>query len=246
MDEGRRRAYLKAMGITPWVLREAPEPAGSAVLQDEGEASPVPESEAPARPEMPVPESDTSGLDWEALTEAVRDCRRCPLHAGRTQAVFGVGNPDADWLFVGEAPGREEDRLGEPFVGRAGQLLDAMLAAAGHSRQEVYIANILKSRPPNNRDPEPEEIAACLPWLRRQIELVRPRVMMLVGRIAAQTLLETTSPLGRLRGQVHQVPELGIPAVVTYHPAYLLRSPQQKPKAWADLCLALDVLEGRQ
>jgi DNA polymerase len=178
-------------------------------------------------------------MDWAALEAAVRACTRCPLHASRTQGVPGVGNRQADWLLIGEAPGAEEDRRGEPFVGRAGQLLDAMLAAVGRDRSSVYIANVIKSRPPSNRDPLPEEIAACLPFLHRQIALIRPRLVLIVGRVAAQTLLATASPLGRLRGRVHELPGFGIPAVVTYHPAYLLRKPSEKRKAWEDLRLAL-------
>ena len=179
---------------------------------------------------------------WESLRAEVLQCTRCSLHAGRTQGVFGVGNPQADWMVIGEAPGAEEDRRGEPFVGRAGQLLDAMLRAIGLSRgQNVYIANVLKSRPPNNRDPRPEEVAACLPYLRRQIELVRPRLLLAVGRIAAQNLLATEESLSRLRGRVHHFGELNTPLVVTYHPAYLLRTPADKRKAWEDLKFARSV-----
>jgi len=153
-----------------------------------------------------------------------------------------VGYQQADWLVIGEAPGAEEDRKGEPFVGRAGQLLDAMLHAIGLSRaSNVYIANVLKSRPPGNRDPRPEEVAACLPYLLRQIELLKPRLMLAVGRIAAQNLLSTDLPLGRLRGKVHHFGELNTPLVVTYHPAYLLRNPADKRKAWEDLKFARSV-----
>jgi DNA polymerase len=159
--------------------------------------------------------------------------------------VFGVGNREAQWLVVGEAPGAEEDRRGEPFVGRAGHLLDAMLRAIGLNRaNNVYIANVLKSRPPGNRDPKPEEVAACLPFLMRQIELLRPRVMLAVGRIAAQNLLATDVPLGRLRGKVHHFGELNTPLIVTYHPAYLLRTPGDKRKAWEDLKFARSVFRG--
>ena len=182
-------------------------------------------------------------MEWPELRAAVSECTRCPLHSSRTQAVFGVGNETADWLIIGEAPGAEEDRRGEPFVGRAGQLLDEMLRAAGQQRAQVFIANILKCRPPNNRDPEAEEAAACRAYLQRQIELIQPRIILAVGRIAAQQLLETDTPVGRLRGQLHRFGET--PLVVTYHPAYLLRSPTQKRKAWQDLCLAMDVVAGR-
>jgi DNA polymerase len=171
------------------------------------------------------------------------DCTRCKLHTlGRRQVVFGVGNPNADLMFVGEAPGADEDRQGEPFVGRAGQLLNSMLKAIGLKREQVFIANILKSRPPNNRDPKPEEVQACIPYLFRQIELVNPKLILCVGRIAAQTLLETDTPIGKLRGQLHRIAG-NRPMVVTYHPAYLLRSPGEKRKSWADLLLALHTFE---
>lgn len=255
--EARRRAYLDAMGIPVW--REARDrqsgqanaSAPSPVAETAEDPAPIPGPAAadptPASAPDPVSEgSDETAiatLDWDALEDRVASCTRCPLHQERTQGVFGVGNRQADWLFIGEAPGAEEDRRGEPFVGRAGQLLDSILAAAGHSRESVYIANIIKSRPPRNRDPEPEEISACLPYLRRQVELVRPRIVVLVGRVSAQTLLETSAPVGRLRGQVHRLPGWGIPAVVTYHPAYLLRSPQEKRKVWEDFRLARRALE---
>lgn len=177
-------------------------------------------------------------MDWAALERAVADCRRCPLAATRTRPVFGVGNRAARWMIIGEAPGVEEDRQGTPFVGRAGRLLDAMLAALGLDRGQVYIANILKSRPPGNRDPRPEEIEACWPFLARQIALVNPRIVLAVGRIAAQRLLQSELPVGRLRGRVHRMPEFDLPLVATYHPAYLLRSPEQKSRAWDDLRLA--------
>ncbi len=176
--------------------------------------------------------------DWEALKSEVLTCTRCSLHATRTQGVFGVGNRRAEWLVIGEAPGGEEDRRGEPFVGRAGQLLNAMLAAIGLPREQVFIANILKSRPPGNRDPKPDEVAACLPYLLRQIALLQPRLMLAVGRIAAQNLLGTDAPLSRLRGQLHSFGELNTPLIVTYHPAYLLRTPADKRKAWEDLKFA--------
>jgi uracil-DNA glycosylase family 4 len=194
-----------------------------------------------ARGAADVPQVTT----WESLRSEVLACTKCPLHTSRTQGVFGVGNREAQWLVVGEAPGAEEDRRGEPFVGRAGHLLDAMLKAIGLSRgRNVYIANVLKSRPPGNRDPKPEEVAACLPYLMRQIELLRPRVMLAVGRIAAQNLLATDAPLGRLRGKVHHFGEFNTPLIVTYHPAYLLRTPSDKRKAWEDLKFARSVFQG--
>jgi DNA polymerase len=180
------------------------------------------------------------GLDWDALEAAVRECRLCGLCETRTQTVFGAGERKASLMVIGEAPGAEEDRRGEPFVGRAGQLLNSMLAAAGFERGQVYIANVLKCRPPDNRDPGAQEAAQCLPYLRRQIELVGPAAILCVGRIAAQRLLGREEPLARMRGQVHEFG--GVPVVVTYHPAYLLRSPTEKRKAWIDLKLVLGVL----
>ena len=160
----------------------------------------------------------------------------CELSQSRTNTVFGVGNPDADWMIIGEAPGAEEDRQGEPFVGRAGKLLDQMLFAVGLSRERVFIANILKCRPPNNRDPKADEAASCRDYLEQQIALIQPKIILAVGRIAAQNLLGSDEPVGRMRGRPHDLD--GIPLVVTYHPAYLLRSPSQKQKSWHDLCLA--------
>jgi DNA polymerase len=183
--------------------------------------------------------------DWVALESQVRSCTRCPLHASRTQTVFGVGNPQAEWLIIGEAPGAEEDRLGEPFVGRAGKLLDAMLGAVHLDRNTVYIANILKCRPPNNRDPRSEEAAQCTGYLERQIDLIQPGLILAVGRVAAQRLLGSDEPLGRMRGRRHHFGQTGIPVVVTYHPAYLLRSPREKRKAWEDLQFAISINTGR-
>jgi DNA polymerase len=189
-------------------------------------------------------------MDWAALQQAVANCQACGLCKSRKNTVFGVGDTQARWLVVGEAPGENEDLQGEPFVGQAGRLLDNMLKAVGLSRsgtgeQAVYIANVLKCRPPANRNPLPEEMLKCAPFLQRQVELLQPRVILALGRFAAQSLLQATvpnvaaTPLGKLRGQVHQY--LGVPVIVSYHPAYLLRTPQDKAKAWADLCLALDV-----
>jgi DNA polymerase len=181
-------------------------------------------------------------MNWESLREAVAGCKLCGLQTTRTQTVFGVGNPQAQWMVIGEAPGADEDAQGEPFVGRAGQLLNSMLKALGLERSQVYIANILKCRPPNNREPKPEEAAHCAPYLARQIELIAPRVILAVGRIAAQNLLQTDTPIGRMRGRLYHFGPRGIPVVVTYHPAYLLRSPGEKRKAWTDLLFAQDVL----
>lgn len=179
--------------------------------------------------------------EWSVLRETVASCTRCALSASRTQTVFGVGNAHAEWLIVGEAPGANEDRQGEPFVGRAGQLLNAMLRAIGLSRDEVFIANVLKCRPPGNRDPAAFETAACLPYLERQIALLKPKILLAVGRIAAQNLLGTDVALGRLRQQVHAFGASQLPLVVTYHPAYLLRTPTDKRKAWEDLKFAREV-----
>mgnify|MGYP001817983156 FL=1 len=217
-SEQQRRAYLEALGVDVWVPRDQAEP----------------------RLEEAVDEPPADGMGWPELREAVAACARCPLHESRTQTVFGVGNLEADWLIIGEAPGAEEDRRGEPFVGRAGKLLDEMLRAVGQERGDVFIANVLKCRPPNNRDPKQDEADACRRYLERQIELVRPKIILAVGRIAAQQLLGTDAPVGRLRGKLHYLDKL--PLVVTYHPAYLLRSPTQKRKAWDDLCLATRVL----
>ena len=211
--EQQRRAYLRAMGIDVWLPRDAEEPG----------VEPVPAESAPA-------------ADWDELRACVAGCTRCELSQSRTNTVFGVGNTDADWMIIGEAPGAEEDRQGEPFVGRAGKLLDQMLVAIGESRQNVFIANILKCRPPNNRDPKPAEAAACRDYLEQQIAMVQPKIILAVGRIAAQNLLGCDDPVGRMRGRPHELN--GIPLVVTYHPAYLLRSPSQKQKSWSDLCLA--------
>jgi len=173
----------------------------------------------------------------------VAGCTACALHKSRTQTVFGVGDEDADWMLIGEAPGAEEDRLGDPFVGQAGRLLDNMLAAVGLERgRNVYIANVLKCRPPGNRNPEPEEVARCTPHLLRQIELVRPKLIVAMGRFAAQTLLDTDASIASLRGRLHRY--AGVPLIVTYHPAYLLRTLPDKAKAWADLVFAKKTMAG--
>ncbi len=176
-------------------------------------------------------------MDWEQLKAKVAGCTDCKLRAGCTQTVFGVGDEKASWLLVGEAPGAEEDRLGEPFVGQAGKLLDNMLAAIALERgKNVYIANVLKCRPPGNRNPEPGEVAKCAPHLRRQIELIQPKVILAMGRFAAQALLGTEATIASLRGKVHRY--MGVPLIVTYHPAYLLRNLPDKSKSWADLLFA--------
>lgn len=179
------------------------------------------------------------GLDWDALAERVAGCERCRLCEKRTNTVFGVGDRNADWMLIGEAPGENEDKQGEPFVGQAGKLLDNMLQSLTLARgANVYIANVIKCRPPGNRNPEPDEVARCEPYLQRQVALVKPKLIIALGRFAAQSLLKTDSSISSLRGRVHQYE--GVPVIVTYHPAYLLRSLADKSKAWADLCLARD------
>jgi uracil-DNA glycosylase family 4 len=219
MKTALRDEYLRTLGITPWALRAAP----------------------PAGPPAADPTLRDDTLDWQPLRARVAVCTRCAHSATRTQTVFGVGSHSADWLIVGEAPGAEEDRRGEPFVGRAGQLLNAMLRAVGLAREQVYIANVLKCRPPNNRDPAAGEAAECLPYLERQVALLRPKIMLAVGRIAAHNLLGTDVPLGKMRQQVHSFGAARVPLVVTYHPAYLLRTPTDKRKAWDDLKFAREV-----
>jgi DNA polymerase len=181
-------------------------------------------------------------MDWTQLKAKVAGCKDCKLRAGCTRTVFGVGDEKAQWMLVGEAPGSEEDRLGEPFVGQAGKLLDNMLAAISLERgKNVYIANVLKCRPPGNRNPEPDEVAKCSPHLLRQIELIQPKLILAMGRFAAQTLLGTDASIASLRGKVHQY--AGVPLIVTYHPAYLLRNLPDKAKAWADLRFAVDTIQ---
>ncbi len=188
-----------------------------------------------------VQQGDGMALDWDALRRKVAGCRLCQLHEGRTQTVFGVGDVNADWMLIGEAPGAEEDRRGEPFVGRAGKLLDAMLQAVGLARDEVFIANILKCRPPNNRDPRPEEVLSCENYLVQQINTIKPRLILALGRVAAQNLLKSETPIGKMRGKRYHYGDPPVPVVVTYHPAYLLRSPREKKKSWQDLQLAMTI-----
>ena len=270
MLDDRQRAMLAEMGIKVWQPPASPaRPAKSAAASAPSAAnarpaaasaprptpapaaSPAAQAAAPALGPRPV---GVESMDWPALQAAVAGCRACGLCAGRTQTVFGAGSRAADWMVVGEAPGENEDRQGQPFVGQAGKLLDNMLAAIGLSRQAsagsaqgvekqgVYIANVLKCRPPGNRNPQPDEVAQCEPYLRRQVALVQPRIILAMGRFAVQSLLQTTEPIGRLRGRVHQYQ--GVPVIVTYHPAYLLRALSEKAKAWQDLCLAMKVAHG--
>jgi DNA polymerase len=290
----RQRAMLAEMDIRVWVkepgqprargaaapdpsappkptpTRPAARPAQPAPRVAASAAAPAavaPQPAAPSVPELtprPAPEA-IAAMDWSALQATVTACRACALCTGRTQPVFGMGSRRADWMVVGEAPGEQEDRLGQPFVGPSGKLLDRMLAAIGVSRladvppdttpdeaappdaapseklRGVYIANVLKCRPPGNRNPQPDEVACCEPYLRRQVALAQPKIILAMGRFAVQTLLQTPDPIGRLRGQVHHYQ--GVPVIVTYHPAYLLRSLGEKAKAWQDLCLALETAQ---
>ncbi len=257
-----RGRLLEAMGVTVWRRRggavgaapQADAPESNLPERDPpGQALPgkdLPQGGSPRTVAPPVEEDVAVALPsagdvatLQSLGAEVAVCRKCSLSETRTNTVFGTGNPDADWMFVGEAPGAEEDRQGLPFVGRAGQLLNAMLAALGLSRDDVYIANVLKCRPPNNRDPLGEEVVRCLPYLRGQIRVVRPRIIVAMGRFAAQALLETHTPIARLRGRVYRYGEFETPLVVSYHPAYLLRSPLDKRKAWDDLKLARRTLD---
>lgn len=238
MNSVRRKRYLDALDIPQWQRR------GQGVVSEAGELATVIPEPVPA-PAMNVINSHAAAvaaMDWNALAQTVKDCRLCALRPGCTQTVFGVGSLKAPLLVVGEGPGADEDRIGEPFVGRAGKLLDSMLLAIGRQRsattaaQAVFIANVVKCRPPNNRDPQPEEAAACRAYLERQIDLIKPRLILAVGRIAAQNLLQTDAPIGKLRGQLsHYGNAEKTPVIVTYHPAYLLRSPREKARAWDDL-----------
>jgi DNA polymerase len=236
----RRELMLAEMGLTPiWRLRGRDDgPPARAPLPGEAEVTAV-------SPPEPVAAGDRRtrilNLDWAALKLEVAACTACPLHAQRRHTVFGVGDEQADWLFVGEGPGAEEDARGEPFVGQAGKLLDNMLAALGLRRgHDVYIANVVKCRPPGNRNPEPAEAAACEPYLTRQIALIGPRLVVALGRVAAVSLLARDATIASLRGRLHDYH--GTPLVVTYHPAYLLRNLPDKAKAWQDLCFARDAM----
>ncbi len=251
MNNARRKQYLHAMGIPVWLSRqggdmtETSEQATQAPADDASQdiqpqkSRPVEHAQSSVHAAAKV--KDVMSMDWESLASVVKECHDCGLRAGCTQTVFGVGARQASLLVVGEAPGADEDRVGEPFVGRAGKLLDSMLLAIGRSREDgkmgggVYIGNIVKCRPPNNRDPQPDEAAACRPYLERQIALIQPKLILAVGRIAAQNLLQTDTPISKLRGPLHHYGAGKIPVIVTYHPAYLLRSPREKARAWEDL-----------
>jgi len=262
-------AILKQMGITQWMLRGGAAEAGDTVapagVVDPPEVSlsaPVPVQSPPPQPEItkaevqPVPGAPSETVADSAIPDVaviqtlallrreVEQCTACKLAESRTRTVFGSGPEQSDWLFVGEAPGQQEDRQGKPFVGRPGSLLTQMLLALGQQREQVFIANALKCRPPGNRDPLPEELRACEPFLLKQIELVKPEVMVALGRISAQALLNSDQSLAKLRGQVYRYGPDNIPLIVTYHPAYLLRNPADKGKVWEDLLLANRQLPG--
>jgi len=220
-SQNLKNEYLQAMGVQRWLAR-----AGDEMLVDD--CLPV------SADDLAEPLAD----DWSGLEMQVSGCKKCKLHETRTQTVFGSGNRQADWLIIGEAPGAEEDRQGEPFVGPAGKLLTEMLLAAGFKRADVYIANILKCRPPGNRNPAPEEVACCHAYLQQQIALMQPQLILAVGGVAAHNLLQTDEKVGQMRGKLYHYGDANIPLVVTYHPAYLLRSPLEKRKVWSDLQFA--------
>jgi len=232
LDNATRLQYLQAMGIDVWVSRTSSQP----VVYE-----PLPETKLSTDNIIPEPALINTQNNWTALETEVADCTKCSLCKTRTQTIFGTGNKTAEWMIIGEAPGQSEDEQGKPFVGKAGQLLTEMLRAVGLDRDDVFITNILKCRPPGNRDPKPEEAESCGHYLRQQRDLIQPKIILAVGRIAAQTLLNTDAPLAKLRGKVHTLD--GVPLVVVYHPAYLLRSLIEKRKAWQDLQLALKTIK---
>jgi len=225
LDNALRLQYLEAMGIDVWLPRASAH------------------SEQPLSPEVVTDNSEpeTTADQWDILQAEVANCTKCALCATRTQTVFGSGNKQADWMLVGEAPGQHEDEQGLPFVGNAGLLLTEMLRAIGLTREEVFITNILKCRPPSNRDPHADEVESCNDYLQRQLKMIQPKIILAIGRIAAQTLLKTDAPLAKLRGKVHTFNNT--PVVVVYHPAYLLRSLSEKRKAWLDLQLAIQTVK---
>jgi len=253
MEAHRRARLLRALDLDVWTTRAATAGASEGLVSNEPIARPAatipapmaavrrPRADVPLPPSLlldpePVAPSYVPPADWAGLAEAVRTCTRCKLCKTRTNTVFGVGPQDAPLLVIGEGPGAEEDARGEPFVGAAGKLLDEMLKSVGRSRSSnVYIANVVKCRPPGNRDPESDEVAACRPFLDRQIELLKPRLILALGRIAAQRLLSSSAPLSKLRGPQHAYGAGNTPVLISYHPAYLLRTPSDKLKSWVDL-----------
>ncbi len=244
---------LGKMGVDIWQLREekreqkgdenTPQTSAQENQIDARERAREPFIE-PKSPAVPTNQSEQTPDTLDRVAMEVSQCQRCQLHSTRIKAVAGAGSRQADWMFIGEAPGKNEDQQGLPFVGRAGQLLDAMIGALQMQRTDVFIANVIKCRPPSNRDPVAEEVAACESYLHRQLALVQPKVIVALGRISAQALLKTSEPLGALRGQVHHYGVSNTPMIITYHPAYLLRSPGQKPKVWTDLLLAKSIVAG--
>jgi len=234
LDNALRLQYLQALGIDVWI------PKADSVQPPCAIANGPAQTDVPPLPNLAlVPETD-----WATLAAEVAGCTRCGLCDTRTQSVFGTGDRQADWLFIGEAPGQHEDEQGKPFVGNAGQLLTEMIRALGLSRDAVFITNMVKCRPPGNRDPHSDEIASCHPYLQQQINLIQPKIIVALGRIAAQKLLKTEASLAQLRGKAHDL--AGIPLVVVYHPAYLLRSLLEKRKAWQDLQFALGLVNGNR
>ncbi len=252
----RRLETLKLMGVDVWQRRQGMSLASLTDIEPEQistgtegniESVPVQEQAISRHASLPVTTKNESALldvrklDWDQLQACVADCRACDLHRGRTQTVFGTGDKQARWMLIGEAPGADEDLQGEPFVGRAGQLLNAMLEATGFKRESVYIANIVKCRPPANRDPHRAEAEACSMYLQRQIELIQPGLILALGKVAAANLLNSEETVGKMRGRLHHYGAMQIPLVVTYHPAYLLRTPSDKSKVWQDLLYARSV-----
>jgi uracil-DNA glycosylase len=255
----RHRLMLQEMGLRLWAPAAPTAAVVTAPAAAEAAVTPVATEKRSATAQavaaialsVPAPADERgtaiAAMAWPALREAVAQCTACSLCQSRRQTVFGVGHPSAHWMIVGEAPGEQEDQKGEPFVGAAGQLLDNMLRALKLTREQaaperqVYIANTLKCRPPSNRNPQPEELARCEPFLVRQIELIRPRLILAMGRFAVHSLLRSNEPIGKLRGRMHRYQ--GVPLVVTYHPAYLLRNLADKARAWDDLCLAAQIAD---
>ena len=235
--DDRQIDILRKMRIDIWQLREPP---GSSEA-DGGAPGPDPGSEAVAGSGQDARPGGTDSM--AEIARQVSQCRQCPLHATRTHTVPGAGSMQAEWMFVGEAPGQNEDEQGLPFVGRAGQLLDSMIVALKMQREEVFVTNVLKCRPPGNRDPEPGEVVECEPYLHRQLKIIRPKIIVGLGRISAQALLKTNAPLRQLRGTVYHYGEYNTPLVITYHPAYLLRNPRQKASVWEDLRLARSLVK---
>ncbi len=234
LDNALRLQYLQALGIDVWI------PKADSVQPPCAMASGLVQALQPPTPAIPVAlAAETEATGWDALETAVAGCTRCGLCNTRKHTVFGTGNRQADWLFIGEGPGQHEDEQGKPFVGNAGQLLTEMIRAIGLSRDAVFITNVVKCRPPGNRDPHSDEIASCHPYLQQQINLIQPKIIVALGRIAAQKLLKTDAPLAQLRGKPHYFS--GVPLVVVYHPAYLLRTPIDKRKAWQDLQFAVQL-----